>query len=281
MPWTCRCPAKLNLFLAVGPKDDRDWHPLRTVFQAIDLWDTVTVELADSDELISNVDYLPADNTLTRALAAYRRQQPIPPLAIVLDKTIPAQSGLGGGSSDAAGLLRVLQEISSQPLEHAELLELALSIGADVPFFLIGGRASAEGYGEKILPLPDPPERHYLVVKPEVDCPTGAMFKALDELDYPWKDFPVWSRPPYPWADDSYNDFERVMPEMCAEHIVRLQEYGALTAGLTGSGSAVYGEFEVRSQALTARELLADTPEENVWICRSLGREESLALELR
>ncbi len=274
--WTTQCSAKLNLFLSVGPRDERGWHPLRTLFQAIDLWDLLTVELASKDEVVTNVDYLPAENTLTKALAAYRERCDTPYLAMFLEKRIPAQSGLGGGSSDAAGLLRILQKVVDDPLGEDELQELALSVGADVPFFLVGGRARAEGYGEKIEALADPSERHYLVVKPEVDCPTARMFQALDEMSYEWRPFPPDANPLPGVGEEIYNDFERVMPKICADQIEWLREFGALSAGLTGSGSAVFGEFETRTEAVTARELLKGIPEENVWVCRSLRREESL-----
>jgi 4-diphosphocytidyl-2-C-methyl-D-erythritol kinase len=258
------CPAKLNLFLSVGPKDSRGWHPLRSVFQAIDLCDTLSVELADQDSIETNVEWMPEANTLTKALAEFRKLAHIPPLQVKLEKTIPPQSGLGGGSSDAAGLLRILNEVAGDP--SVDLAAIATKVGADVPFFLVGGKARAEGYGERLTQLDDPKESYFVVLKPEVDSPTPAMFKALDDLNYEWREFPE--------SDELYNDFERVMPEVCQTRIDQLVAFGALSAGLTGSGSAVFGIFENHTEALTAAELVRNSGEENVWATRSLPRSE-------
>jgi 4-diphosphocytidyl-2-C-methyl-D-erythritol kinase len=268
--WSTRCPAKLNLFLSVGPRDERGWHPLRTIFQAIDLIDRLSVRFidADRDELTSNVDYLPLENTVTRSIREFRRLRSLPPISVHLDKKIPAQSGLGGGSSDGAGILRILQEVVEEPVPESDLIHIAGVVGADVPFFLVGGKVKAEGYGEILSPVEDSPERHYLVVKPEVDCATPTMFRALDKIAFPWKDFTL--------SDDPYNDFERVMPELCSLHLDRLRTFGAKTVGLSGSGSAVYGWFENHTEAMTALNLFKDLGEENAWVCKSLTRAECL-----
>jgi 4-diphosphocytidyl-2-C-methyl-D-erythritol kinase len=278
MVWTTRCPAKLNLFLAVGPKDSRGWHPLRTIFQAVSLFDTLTVSLAKEDGFATNVDYLNGENTLTKALRKYREAASTPPIEVMLEKSIPAQSGLGGGSSDAAGLIRILQAINPNPLSPGQLNQIAVEVGADVPFFLVGGRARAQGYGEIIEPLADSAEGYCVILKPDIDCPTAQMFHALDELSYNWVPFPLTSSQDI----ERYNDFERVMPDVCKDYIELLKLSGASSAGLTGSGSATYGIFPNHTAAKTGLELLKGTLADNVahqaWICSFVNREDSLRL---
>lgn len=266
--YTIRCPAKVNLFLAVGPLDGRGYHPLRTIFQAVDLCDVLTVDIgAAKPGFFCDSQSVPADNTVTKALRLLSEIAEVPPLRITLEKRIPSESGLGGGSSDAAGLLRVGQRLVS--VETSELLRIAAKVGADVPFFLVGGRARAEGYGERLTPLPDPADGWYVIARPNVGCSTPEAFRRLDENPYEWRPFP---------SDDSlYNDFERVAPCESLDLIERLQVHGARDAALTGSGSAVFGRFDNAVAADLAREKLADEGVEMVWAVKGLTRGESLA----
>ena len=168
------CPAKVNLFLAVGPPDPSEYHPIRTVFQAIGLYDYLEVETGgDRDSLTCSWDGLPPDNTVLKALRLYRELIPVPPLRMRLEKNIPALTGLGGGSSDAAGLLRALARLSSPAPRPEFVHDVAAAVGKDVPFFLVGGRARGEGYGERLAALPDRDRAWFLVVRPEADCSTS------------------------------------------------------------------------------------------------------------
>ena len=259
---TIECPAKINVFLAVGPPDARGWHPLRTVFQAIDLADTLTVEPAARDEIAFSVPGIPPKNTVTEALRLLRERIDVPPLRIHVEKRIPAESGLGGGSSDAAGLLRLLGE------GRDDLGEIALAVGADVSFFLVGGRARAEGYGEILTPLPDLPERWLVLARPDEGCPTPTMFRRLDERTREFREFPE--------GDALYNDFERVAPCESLDLVERLLVHGADDAALTGSGSVVFGRFASRS---AAAEAAARMEREAPWVrlARTLpsGRQET------
>lgn len=241
---TVECPAKINTFLAVGTPDERGWHPLRTIFQAIDLCDTLAIEPAEADEVTFSVPGVPAKNTVTEALRLLREHRDVPPQRIRVEKRIPSESGLGGGSSDGAGILRHF----GQDLPRETLLEVALQIGADVPFFLFGGRARAEGYGERLEPLPDLPRRWLVLARPEQGCPTAEMFRKLDEKSRSFADFPE--------EDLLYNDFERVAPCASLDLIERLQVHGAEDAALTGSGSVVFGRFANEEQAKAAEEAM-------------------------
>lgn len=243
------CPAKVNLFLAVGPPDSSGYHPLRTVFQTVSLFDELTLRLADSPSFSCSDPTLNRDdNTVLRALRLVSEGFSLPPLGIHLEKRIPAQSGLGGGSSDAAGLLRAIDKFLPVPLPPGFKHDIAVAVGADVPFFLVGGRAKGEGYGEILTPLSPRPEETYVLAMPEVGCSTPDMFRALDAKPREWRDFPT--------EDMLYNDFERVAPCGCLELIERLMVLGANDAGLSGSGSAVFGRFSSAERAEEAAEKL-------------------------
>jgi 4-diphosphocytidyl-2-C-methyl-D-erythritol kinase len=268
--WIVRCPAKLNLFLSVGPADFRRYHPIRTIFQAIDLCDTLEVSVSERNQVVCADPNVPEENTVTRTLRLLAEIVDLPPLKVVLNKQIPTQSGLGGGSSDAAGLMRAAQHIAKLPIPRAELFGLAQTIGADVPFFLIGGLAKAKGYGERLTPLPDPPERWFVIARPDVGCDTKVAYQRLDEATYEWRDFPE--------RDDLYNDFERVAPCESIDLLERLQIHGAADAALSGSGSAVFGRFLTQDQAESAAsKVRSEAPQ--VWVARSLSRTDSLRVD--
>ncbi len=267
---TVPCPAKINLFLSVGPRDRRGYHPIRTVFQAIALHDTLEIESADGTELIIEGAELPEQNTVTKALRLVSELIELPPLKITLKKQIPAESGLGGGSSDAAGIIRAAQAISGLRIPAGELQGVAAAIGADVPFFLVGGRANATGYGEKLEPLPDSPAEHLLIVRPNVGCPTAGAYRQLDEKEYVWRELPD--------EDELYNDFERVAPCESLDLIERLLAHGARDAGLSGSGSAVFGRFHTETQATLAKERFASESSALVWQTVTISRAKSVEI---
>ena len=267
MKLTVACPAKINTFLSVGPPDARGWHPLRTIFQAIDLHDDLLIETAGQDHFSTDAEWLPKQNSVTKALEAMRRVIPVPPVKVRLIKRIPAEAGLGGGSSNAAGMIRAAIELAGQAPSSADLARIALSLGADVPFFLVGGRAKGEGYGERLEPLPDPPHSYLVVAKPWANCSTAEMYKLLDRGERSWRDFPT--------GDEVYNDFEAVAPEESKRAIALLKSFGATSAGLTGSGSATFGFFDNHTEALTAAELMKAEEFCQVWVASTLPRTET------
>jgi 4-diphosphocytidyl-2-C-methyl-D-erythritol kinase len=265
---TTECPAKINIFLAVGPPDRRGWHPLRTTFQAVSLSDTLSIKRADSDSLTVEGMDLPAENTLTKTLRLARELFEFPPLAIHLVKRIPAQSGLGGGSSDAAGLLRLLMRWAPEHVQPEDAALVARAVGADAPFFLMGGRAYAEGYGERLAPLPDLPPTPLVLAMPSEFCSTAEAYAKLDEHERPFRE-----RPEGDWT--AFNDFERTAPCGSLELIERLQVHGAFSAGLSGSGSAVFGAFESAERAEAAAEQVRSEGAAWSWSGRTLSRAES------
>lgn len=270
-PLKIRCPAKVNLFLAVGPLDERGYHPIRTVFQAIGLFDHLTIEAAgESDSILSDWDDLPQENTLTKCLRLVRELVPVPPLRIHIEKRIPALTGLGGGSSNAAGLLRGLKQLV-QPAPHdAFLFDVAAAVGKDVPFFLVGGKARGEGYGEVLTPLDDGDPLWFVIARPHAGCSTSEAYRRLDAIERPFLD--------YDPSGGLYNDFEKVAPQESLEYVEVLESYGASGALLCGSGSGVFGIFESEAQARQALHRLCQDARISVYLAPSLTREESLSV---
>lgn len=253
------CPAKINLFLYVGAPDSTGYHPLRTQYQALGLYDRLTVRVADTDSFEAVGMELGPDNTVTRALRLARELLPIPPLAITLEKKIPHQAGLGGGSSDAAGLLKIIARGMGLPLTGF-LTDVAVSVGADVAFFLVGGRAEATGYGEKLTPVPEAGKEWVVIHMPDAAVSTPAAYRALDHMD---RDSSL-DRRPIP----DINDFELVAPEPSLQVIHSWRSQG-ISAGLCGSGAAVYGRFP---SEIEARHFGAAIP--GSWVAPFLAQSE-------
>ena len=258
-------PAKLNLFLAVGPADARGWHPLRTVFQAISLADEIEIQRSDRLEVTFDDPRVPPENSVSRAVRLLQEVADYPPVRVHVTKGIPMESGLGGGSSDGAAILRSAHRLMRGKLPAHEERALYRSLGADASFFAVGGRARGEGYGEKLTPLEDVPEQWYVLARPDVGCPTPAMYRALDAMSYPFAEF----------GQELYNDFERVCPAECLSLIASLRNQG-LAAGLTGSGSVV---FALAPDEASAREIAGRVDAPWVRVARALTRAESLAIE--
>ena len=179
-------PAKINLHLEILGRREDGFHALETVFQTIDLHDLVGVGRAAGVgiDLTCSDRTLPVDagNLAWRAAAAVQAARPdLGRVVIALDKRLPAGAGLGGGSSDAAAVLRALQRLLPDPLPAAQLATIAADLGSDVPFFLLGGTAHALGRGEVLTPLPDLPRLPVTILKPVSDLPTPAVYRALTD----------------------------------------------------------------------------------------------------
>ena len=235
-------PAKLNLFLHITGRRADGYHLLQSVFMLIDWCDTLHFELR-ADGAISREDLstpLPADDLCLRAARLLQQHAQCPLGAhIGILKSVPAQAGMGGGSSDAATTLLALNRLWKLHLPLAQLMSLGLSLGADVPFFLGGQHAWVEGIGEKITPISLPRER-LVVVKPDEGLETRLIFADPDlQRD---------SEPAIlsGFAADAFgfgrNDMQPVAEKLCSgvrQALAWLQAQG-LSGRMTGSGSAVF-----------------------------------------
>ena len=270
---TERANAKVNLTLAVGDKRPDGYHEVETVMTAVDLFDTVTVSRHPGirDELICDppVTEHPEDNLCMKALRVFFQELGVKEdfVTITLQKRIPTQAGLGGGSSDAAAVLRGLRTLYAPDMTDTRLEEMAAELGSDVPYFIRGGTAAATGRGERLAPLPPMPECWYVIVKPEESHSTAAMYAAIDSVKAERGADSQCMRQGLAAGDlrqiaaGLSNDFQQVLPEGSAvPAIVRsLRELGALNAQMTGSGSAVFGLFRHREDAEAAAGVLKET----------------------
>ncbi|MBC7228910.1 MAG: 4-(cytidine 5'-diphospho)-2-C-methyl-D-erythritol kinase [Actinobacteria bacterium] len=184
---TLEAPAKINLYLEVGARREDGYHGVRTVMQAVDLCDRVEVEVVGGRGTVALEvkGEAPAgeDNLCHRAARAFLEAAGVRwDVRMRLEKRIPLAAGLGGGSSDAAAVLRGLNFLAGEALAGEELLRLAASLGTDVPFFLVGGTALGEGRGERVTPLVQAPPLPLVLANPGVPLPTPEVYRRFDEV---------------------------------------------------------------------------------------------------
>ncbi len=256
--WSCGwpAPAKLNLFLHITGQRDDGYHQLQTLFQFLDHGDSLAFR-ARADGAVRRVagmtSVAPDDDLAIRAARALQATADIQTGAdIFITKQIPAGSGLGGGSSDAATALVALNRLWDARLSPEELAEIGLGLGADVPVFVHGQAAWAEGVGEELEPV-DPREPWYLVIVPPVEVATGALFGA-PELT---RDCPPMTMRDF-LARGGSNVFElpvRSRYPAVAEALDWLSARG-VTPRLTGTGASVFGACGSESNARAARARL-------------------------
>jgi 4-diphosphocytidyl-2-C-methyl-D-erythritol kinase len=235
-------PAKLNLFLHITGRRDDGYHLLQSVFMLIDWCDTLNFELRH-DGLISREDLgtsLPADDLIVRAARALQAATGSRAGAhIGVHKRIPAQAGMGGGSSDAASTLLALNRLWQLNLTLPALCRIGLALGADVPFFLGGHNAWVEGIGERIQPIQLPIGR-FLVVKPQAGLETRAIFSDPDlKRDTETAIISGFAANAFGFGR---NDLQPVAQKLCpgvTQALEWLQSLG-LNGRMTGSGSAVF-----------------------------------------
>jgi 4-diphosphocytidyl-2-C-methyl-D-erythritol kinase len=262
-----RCPAKVNLNLRVLGRRPDGYHELDTVFQAVDLWDRIEIRAAGELSVTCDDPGLPVDGTnlvLRAARALADRCGCRAHGELRLAKSIPSQAGLGGGSSDAAGTLRLCSRYWGLDPDEGLLHELARELGADVPFFLVGGTAHGAGRGDRITALAPLPETALLLGFPPFGVPTAEVFRLLaTRLTHPADGVRVRRHFSHklPQGKDlvGVNDLEAVVFELRPElgrFRDALLEAGARRALLSGSGSTVYGVFEAEGSAVRAAATL-------------------------
>lgn len=298
------CHAKINLGLLIGPRLADGYHELRTIFQTIGLHDELRLEVsgraaAPSVEIVCDIPELAtADNLAARAarmiLDELRMRRSV---GLTLKKAIPPGGGLGGGSSNAAAVLGSLPALLGKRLHLGRLMELGAHLGADVPFFLIGGRALGLERGNEVYPLPEPPAATVLLVHPGLHISTADAYRRLDNArdadPAPGAALTTDSLGPMisyccsgrlrGAVDRLRNDFEPVIFSAYPE-LARLQRVlaraGASPALLSGSGSAMFGIFDSGAAArVAASEIRRRWPQWRVWVTRTVSRRR-LALSL-
>ncbi|OBW93844.1 kinase [Gallibacterium genomosp. 3] len=243
------CPAKLNLFLYINQKRADGYHELQTLFQFLDYgdWLTITINNTGKIELTNPLEGVALEQNLIYRAAKMLQQTTQTTLgaSIHLEKHLPMGGGVGGGSSDAATTLVALNYLWQTQLSVDQLAELGLQLGADVPIFVHGKAAFAEGVGEKITYC-QPPEKYYVVVKPNVAISTAKVFQDPNlPRQTPKKPLAVLL------SENYTNDCEKVVrdhyPEV-EQAIQWLVQYAPTR--LTGTGACIFAEFDSQDRAL-------------------------------
>lgn len=248
-------PAKLNLILHITGRREDGYHLLQTVFQFIDFSDSLDFALRNDGVISRRSNWhgvAETDDLIVRAAKALQLESSCQQgVDIHLEKKLPAGGGLGGGSSDAATTLVALNQLWDLGLSVDQLVDIGLKLGADVPVFMRGKAAWAEGIGEKLTPI-DPRESWYLVIKPDCCISTVEVFNSSDLTR---------NTPPIRirdfLRDGGHNDCESVVKNLYPEVAEALDWLGQLSdARMTGTGSCVFAGFDNQQQAESAYEKL-------------------------
>jgi 4-diphosphocytidyl-2-C-methyl-D-erythritol kinase len=258
--------AKANLVLHSGPPREDGLHPLCSLFASLELADDVVVEEADRDDV--RCPGVEGENLAARALAAIREAAPgrVPPLRIAIEKRVPVAAGLGGGSADAAAVLRAANELAGSPLDAGELRSLGAQIGSDVPSQVAPGHALVSGIGEEVerVALPD---AAVALVPAEPGLRTGEVYAELDRMQA-WREeldrgrlLELAAEPLGVLAGAVENDLQRaalsLRPDL-QQTLAALLDGGALAAAVTGSGPTTFGLFPTEAEAEKAAAGLPD-----------------------
>lgn len=260
----CAAPAKLNLFLHVIGRRDDGYHLLQSVFQLIDLHDTLHFRLRQDQAIVrsTEIDGVAAEQDLTVRAArllqteARARGLDVAGVEIAIEKHLPMGGGIGGGSSNAATTLIALNQLWGTGLSRAELMRLGLALGADVPFFLGGGNAFVEGVGEQLTPI-QTPERWFVLIHPGVSVPTPLIFQSpeltRDSKVVKIADFS--DRLPGFGRNDLQAVAARAFPPV-ADALDWLSHRA--DARMTGSGAGVFASFASESDAAATLQQVPD-----------------------
>ena len=285
-------PAKLNLRLEITGRRPDGYHELASIMVPVDLFDHMELQFIEEPGIDITCRGYPApenaENLVWRAAQSFFSWIGwCKGLSITLTKRIPVAAGLGGGSSDAAAVLMALNEIlcASQPLSPKSLAELALKLGADVPFFLKRAPCFAHGIGEILEPIQEWPPLSYIIVMPDISVSTAAVYESLDQPSF--AGLKEDKRELELTTDDCYDiikNLEKMPAEVCRllkndlervtvsrYPVIRgikqsLADTGAIGALMSGSGPSVFGVFESKSRALHAKSVLETAPSGRVFV---------------
>jgi 4-diphosphocytidyl-2-C-methyl-D-erythritol kinase len=272
-------PAKVNLRLEVLGKKEDGYHEISSIIQPIDLYDKITLKVEKGDGTI-RVDCNHPEIPSGRGNLAFRAAEAVSQsvglkgnLTIGIEKNIPVAGGLGGGSSDAATVLKGLNDMLGEKLSSDELLKIGITLGADVPFFLLGKNSLVTGIGE-ILEEIYLPKFWYVLINPSFPVSTREVYQnsildlTKESVDISIKSSKKYLESPVFINKLLHNDLERVVVSKYPE-VKRIKnilvDKGALGSLLSGSGSTVFGLFLEEDQARKAYEWLLKDVEENDW----------------
>jgi len=273
----CPAPAKLNLFLHVTGRRPDGYHLLQTAFQLLDFGDTLHFAVRDDGriERSSALPGVPQESDLTvraarllQAAGSEKLGRPLTGADIALEKRLPMGGGLGGGSSDAATTLIALNHLWQTGFSRTELMTLGLRLRPDVPFFLFGQNAFAEGVGEVLSPI-ETPACWYVVIEPGVSIPTAAIFNAKDlTRDTNLVKIANFSKAPKSFGR---NDLQAVASQLFPEVFNALEWLKKFEdARMTGSGSCVFCAVDKEHRASEVLQMVP--PQWKAWKARAIAQ---------
>lgn len=274
---TVLAPAKLNLALDVVGTLPNGYHDLDMVMQAIDLQERLVLRRSPYLKLRMPGSFVPVNNKNTAikaALAFFDYTGLLAGVDITIHKAVPVRAGMAGGSADAAGVLVGMNELYGAKLSMSELCAIGATIGADVPFALMGGTCRVRGVGDLLKPLPPCPDCRFVVVMPSIGVSTPEAFQRYDQMGSPVhpdcerQEAAVRAGDLAAICAAAGNALEHCSgaqetPAICA----KLNEHGALTSQMTGSGAAVFGVFDGEDAARAAVQALQGSYKQ-VYLCR-------------
>ncbi|MBQ3528515.1 MAG: 4-(cytidine 5'-diphospho)-2-C-methyl-D-erythritol kinase [Clostridia bacterium] len=270
MKVTVKAPAKINLYLDVVSKRVDGYHDIKSIMHTVSLADIVTVEKAPENiiTLTSNFPHVPTDdkNIAYKAAKVFFEKANIKDGAkIHIEKHIPVSSGLAGGSTDAAATLKGLNQIYGEPFSKQQLLEIGATLGADVPFCILGGCAACEGLGDQMTTLPTLTAKYVMIVRGGEGISTPKAYSMIDQHfdalvncehgDYNAALDAVWANDIGKLISSAYNIFEEVILPIhstAKRQKEILYEYGADFCMMSGSGPAIFAIFKDYMTANTA-----------------------------
>lgn len=276
---TLKAYAKINLSLDIIGRRDDGYHELESVMQSVSLCDDVTVYLMNQPTItiFCSDRSIPVDERNT----AYKAAKLMLDLAgvkcgceIIINKRIPSQAGLGGGSADAAAVIKALNKALELNFDDNKLAKIGSQVGADVPFCIYNGTCLCKGVGEDVEVLPALKKHHVVIIKPNFGISTPEAYKNFDKKQTP----SARASEKLVEAIKNGEDISKLIAndlEIAAENDeikaikAKLIENGALCAQMSGSGSAVFGLFDVKDNALTAYDSLS-REFESVFICETV-----------
>ena len=274
---TVLAPAKLNLALDVVGTLPNGYHDLDMVMQAIDLQERLVLRRSPYLNLRMPGSFVPVNSKNTAikaALAFFDYTGLLAGVDITIHKAVPVRAGMAGGSADAAGVLVGMNELYGAKLSMSELCAIGATIGADVPFALMGGTCRVRGVGDLLKPLPPCPDCRFVVVIPSIGVSTPEAFQRYDQMGSPVhpdcerQEAAVRAGDLAAICAAAGNALEHCSgaqetPAICA----KLNEHGALTSQMTGSGAAVFGVFDGEDAARAAVQALQGSYKQ-VYLCR-------------
>lgn len=277
-----KAPAKINLSLDVLRRRPDGYHDVSMVMQAVSLYDYITVETSESRDIEIKCDYpgVPCDekNIAYKCADAFFRYTKTenPGIIISIDKNIPTQAGLAGGSADGAAVIVALNKLFSTYLKEKEMCEIGSKIGADIPFCIAGGTKLASGTGTDLKKMISMPKCDIVICKPDFSVSTAEAYSRIDSANLSHPEFTaemvraIYARDIYMVTSSMLNDFEIALNLDPINEIKKIMlKNKALGACMSGSGSAVFAVFNSLKKAEKCMQILKSSYDQ-VFLCNPI-----------